>query len=44
MQFAIKDEFIAAELSFMVRLYRIKPANRLNKLRHEMYSNSYIFG
>jgi len=28
---AIKDEFIAAGLSLMVRLYRGKPANRLKK-------------
>jgi len=34
---AIKDEFTAAGLSLMVLLYRGKPADRLNKLRHEMY-------
>ena len=32
-----KDEVIATSLSLMVRLYGGKPADKLNKMRHEVY-------
>ena len=34
---ANKDEVIAAGLSLMVRVYGGKPADKLNKMRHEVY-------
>ena len=34
---ATQDEVIVAGLSLMVRLYKGKPADKLNKLRHEVY-------